>query len=227
MTEIIIRQAVYFLRLLLACVCGGMIGYERTNRGKGAGIRTHSIVALASALMMIISKYGFADTIIGENGIRGADGARIAAQVVSGVGFLGAGMIYFNRSHSVKGLTTAAGIWATSGVGLALGAGMYAIGIIASVMVVMLQIFLHRNLKMLQIPNEELLNVVINDDKESMECLNSILAEHDIVSTNVKFERRDNGTLAMEMQVNVPSELDYCKLVELFRENGCIKAVSI
>ena len=91
-------QLEYLLRILLAAVCGIFIGYERKKRGKGAGIRTHLVVALASSLMMIISKYGFADMTIGENGVRGADGARIAAQIVSGVGFLGAGMIYFNKT---------------------------------------------------------------------------------------------------------------------------------
>ena len=146
------QQTVFFIRLLLACVCGGMIGYERTNRGKGAGIRTHIIVALASALMMLVSKYGF-----GDMASRGGDGSRIAAQVVSGVGFLGAGMIYFNGRHSVKGLTTAAGIWATSGVGLALGAGLYLMGILTAVMIVAMQMLLHKNFKMLQLPNEEIL----------------------------------------------------------------------
>ena len=86
-----IHQLWYILRMIVACACGVMIGLERRNRSKEAGVRTHCVVACASALMMIISKYGFADTVIGENGVRGADGARIAAQVVSGIGFLGAG----------------------------------------------------------------------------------------------------------------------------------------
>lgn len=227
MTNVVYEQAVFVLRLFLACICGGMVGYERTNRGKGAGIRTHSIVALASALMMIISKYGFYDITIGENGSRGADVARIAAQVVSGVGFLGAGMIYFNRSHSVKGLTTAAGIWATAGVGLALGAGMYIMGIVSSVMVVMLQIFLHKNLKILQMPNEEILNIVIDDSKEALSYLNSVLSEYGIVSENVKFSRKKDDLLEIEMHVNVPSELDYKKLIEVFCESKYVKSASI
>ena len=88
----------------------------RKNRNKSAGIRTHAIVAMGSALMMVVSKYGFAD--IAEIGK--FDGSRIAAQVVSGVGFLGAGII-FVRNNLVSGLTTSAGIWATAGVGLAMG----------------------------------------------------------------------------------------------------------
>ena len=93
MSDILTQNFIFFIRLLLAVICGGIIGYERTNRGKGAGIRTHSIVSLASCLMMLVSKYGFGDM----NGL--GDGSRIAAQVVSGVGFLGAGMIYFNGRH--------------------------------------------------------------------------------------------------------------------------------
>ncbi|HBE87024.1 MAG TPA: magnesium transporter MgtC, partial [Lachnoclostridium sp.] len=110
-------QLEYMLRIITAGLLGFLIGSERKNRNKSAGIRTHAIVAIGSALMMVVSKYGFPD-------IPTSDGARIAAQVVSGIGFLGAGVI-FVRNNLVNGLTTAAGIWATAGVGLALGAGQY------------------------------------------------------------------------------------------------------
>lgn len=222
MTGIIAQQAVFFMRLLLACICGGMIGYERTNRGKGAGIRTHIIVALASALMMLVSKYGFGDMASG-----GGDGSRIAAQVVSGVGFLGAGMIYFNGRHSVKGLTTAAGIWATSGVGLALGAGLYLMGIITAVMIVVMQMLLHKNFKMLQLPNEEILKAVLTDEKESLEYLHSVLDQYEIVITKFSFTRVDNYAVEVEMHVNVPPMTDYNKLIETFQESKCFEAVSI
>ena len=85
-----LQQLWYILRMITACLCGILIGLERKNRAKEAGVRTHCVVACASALMMIISKYGFCDTVIGADGIRGADGARIAAQVVSAIGYLGA-----------------------------------------------------------------------------------------------------------------------------------------
>lgn len=140
----ILNQLIYLFRIVLAGACGICIGYERKNRFKEAGIRTHFVVAFASALMMIISKYSFGDMAIGSDGFRGADGARIAAQVVSGVGFLGAGMIFVHK-NTVTGLTTAAGIWATSGIGLAIGAGMYCVGIASSILLVLAQIFLHKN----------------------------------------------------------------------------------
>lgn len=222
MADIFIQNLIFFIRLILATVCGGMIGYERTNRGKGAGIRTHSIVSLASCLMMLVSKYGFGDMqIIG-------DGSRIAAQVVSGVGFLGAGMIYFNGRHSVKGLTTAAGIWATSGIGLAIGAGMYSMGILTSLLIIVMQILLHKNFKMLQTPNEESLSLVIPDDKESMDYINNLLASHDITVIKLrKCTRTNDNMLELQLKVHVPQDLDYSKLLEVFQESQSISSITI
>ena len=135
------------LRIIVAMACGGVIGYERTKRFKGAGLRTHIIVCAASALFMIVSKYGFVDLVqqlgIFEQGTRDADPARIAAQVVSGISFLGAGVIFKNRG-SVSGLTTAAGLWATSGIGLAIGSGLYLIGIFTTIMIALFQFLLHK-----------------------------------------------------------------------------------
>jgi len=118
----------FFFRLLVAGVLGAIIGLDREYRAKEAGFRTHFLVALGSALFMIVSKYGFWD-ILGNTGI-GLDPSRIAAQVVSGIGFLGAGAIIIQKLF-VRGLTTAAGIWATSAIGLAVGAGQYWLGISA------------------------------------------------------------------------------------------------
>ena len=137
----------FFLRILIACFCGGCIGIERSRRFKEAGIRTHVIVCCAAALMIMVSKYGFADltNAVGTNfnGTRGADPARIAAQVVSGVSFLGAGVI-FKNGNTIKGLTTAAGIWATAGIGLAIGSGMYILGVFTTVVILLLQKFMHK-----------------------------------------------------------------------------------
>lgn len=136
-------------RIFLAGLCGFLIGYERKTRSKEAGIRTHAIVCMAACIMMIVSKYGFADQAIGSGGVRGADSARIAAQVVSGIGFLGAGVIIYRRDM-LHGITTAAGIWATSGIGLALGAGMYVIGIASTILLIGFQVLLHIPFKILR-----------------------------------------------------------------------------
>lgn len=121
----------FILRLLVAGVMGTVIGLDREYRAKEAGFRTHFLVSLGSALIMIVSQHGFYD-ILGAPGV-GLDPSRIAAQVVTGIGFIGAGTIILNK-QIVRGLTTAAGIWATSGIGLAVGAGMYALGISATLL---------------------------------------------------------------------------------------------
>lgn len=119
------------LRLLVAGAMGVLIGIEREYRSKEAGYRTHFLVALGSALIMVVSQYGFAP--FAEFGNYRIDPARLAAQVVSGIGFLGAGTIIFHKSI-VRGLTTAAGIWTTCGIGLAVGAGLYAVSITCTVL---------------------------------------------------------------------------------------------
>lgn len=111
------------LRLAVAAIFGGLIGLERDYRSKDAGFRTHVLVALGSALFMIVSQYGFAD-IIAHGAVGRFDPSRVAAQVVSGMGFLGAGCIILQK-NVVKGLTTAAGLWVTSAIGLACGGGLF------------------------------------------------------------------------------------------------------
>ncbi|WP_300728271.1 MgtC/SapB family protein [uncultured Bacteroides sp.] len=124
----------FSLRIFVAGIMGILIGLEREYRAKEAGYRTHFLVALGSSLLMIVSQYGFEDVL--ETDLIRLDPSRIAAQVVTGIGFIGAGTIILQK-QIVRGLTTAAGIWATSGIGLAIGAGMYAIGIAATFLVLL------------------------------------------------------------------------------------------
>ena len=112
------------LRLFLGGMMGGLIGLEREFRAKEAGLRTHFIVALGSALFMIISQYAFSGRF---------DAARVAAQVVSGIGFIGAGVIIFQK-NVVRGVTTAAGLWVAAAIGLACGAGMFVVAGAATLM---------------------------------------------------------------------------------------------
>lgn len=121
----------FILRLFIAGIMGSIIGLDREYRAKEAGYRTHFLVSLGSALIMIISQHGFGD-ILGTANVN-LDPSRIASQVVTGIGFIGAGTIILNK-QVVRGLTTAAGIWATSGIGLAIGAGMYELGISATIL---------------------------------------------------------------------------------------------
>ena len=110
------------LRLALSGLLGGLIGAEREYRAKVAGVRTHILVAVGAALMMVVSRYGFDGQ---------GDPSRVAAQIVSGIGFIGAGSIIVQR-HAVHGLTTAAGIWVAAGIGMAVAAGLYAVAVAAT-----------------------------------------------------------------------------------------------
>ncbi len=112
------------LRLLLAAVLGGIIGYQRERAGKEAGLRTNMLICIGAALFTVVSEYGFTGP---------ADPSRIAAGVVTGIGFLGAGAIIFrSREHMITGLTTAATIWVVAGIGVAVGAGLYIAGVVVT-----------------------------------------------------------------------------------------------
>lgn len=150
------ESAIFELKTLIsiaiAIALGFVIGLERTLRNKEAGVRTHTIVCAGAALMMIISKYGFADA-------KNFDASRIAAQIVSGVGFLGVGIIMF-RQKEVRGLTTAAGIWVTAGVGMAAGAGMYVVAACTTAMLILVQCLLYTRYKIFNTKQRYRLNIV-------------------------------------------------------------------
>lgn len=130
----------WLLRIVVAALCGGVIGYERAIQRKSAGVRTHIVVAIASALFMIVSKYGFND-ILNMHDIA-LDPSRIAAQIVTGISFIGAGTILV-RKEQISGLTTAAGVWATAAIGMAIGAGMYFMGILSTALLFLIQMLFH------------------------------------------------------------------------------------
>jgi len=125
-------EVIMILRLLLAAALGAIIGYQRERAGKPAGLRTHTLICLGSALFTIASIYGFV----------GADPSRIAAGIVTGIGFLGAGAILRTREHIV-GLTTAASIWAVAAIGLAAGAGLYLISAVTTAVIMIILLLPH------------------------------------------------------------------------------------
>lgn len=135
-----IQEWDWLLRIIVAALCGAIIGYERAIQRKSAGVRTHIVVAIASALFMIVSKYGFTD-LLNMHDIA-LDPSRIAAQIVTGISFIGAGTILVRRDQ-ISGLTTAAGVWATAAIGMAIGAGMYFIGILATIFLFAVQVLFH------------------------------------------------------------------------------------
>lgn len=216
-----LTQLDWLIRLILAGVCGYAIGYERNSRSKNAGTRTHLIVALSAALMIIVSKYGFMD-IISTNGVN-LDPSRIAAQIVSGIGFLGAGMI-FVHNQSVNGLTTAAGIWATSGIGMAIGSGLYFIGIVATLLILLFQIILHQNYRWIKSATSDHLILQL-EDFEGLQLLQQQLKEEDVKIISIKVEKKSNNSLKTELYLNLPKAYEVASLMSLLESNDKIKSI--
>ncbi len=204
-----ILQSEYVLRIVLAGVLGFFIGLERKNRAKDAGIRTHCVVACATALMMIVSKYGFFDLITQYKHL-GADirldPSRVASTIVSGIGFLGAGMIYVHKSN-VSGLTTAAGIFATAGIGMAVGAGMYVVGVSAAIIILLVQYLLH--IKSRLTAKISISYFVVKDvtEKGYLKKLKSTLANSGIMVVDFEVSKSGEGKFTYTLSIDIPESL--------------------
>lgn len=208
------EQAVYLARIILACICGGVIGIERQQRTKVAGTRTHMMIGLATALMMIISKYGFMDV----TQIPGAslDVSRVAAGIISGIGILGSGIIITGKQGYVSGITTAVGIWATIGIGMAFGAGMYALGIGTTLIILVLQWALHKNLWIVKQPTRAQVSFHLDNDRRAYEKVSNQLEQHKISMYQFKWERKSNNTFLLRCQVVIPSDFSRDDIVGIF-----------
>ena len=214
----------FLFRILLSAALGAAIGLERTKRQKEAGVRTHCIIACASAVFMILSKYAFIDTAA-LAGSRGADTARIAAQVVSGISFLGAGVI-FKNGNSIRGLTTAAGMWGTAAIGMAVGAGMYWLGLFEAAVLVAIQIILHRfPVGADALTTQELL-VELEDTDELRTRFDDLLKEHRGQVTESSLTRQD-GCLRMEITVRLEPPITHDEALAFMRENPGVKRMSV
>ena len=218
----------FILRITVSCLCGACIGFERSKRYNEAGIRTHIIVCFAAALMMIVSKYGFADLTTPEgvvfNGARGADSARIAAQVVSGISFLGAGVI-FKHGSSVRGLTTAAGLWATAGIGLAIGSGFYSIGIFSTVLMLALQILMHKFLVHADSLVSGQLQFTVRAGETFVEDFRAFIRERGIQATDSKITYHEDGFVSYEMFVRLPRTIPLGELDAFLKTCGDVRCV--
>lgn len=200
------------LDILLSAFLGFLIGLERKLKMKEAGIRTHTIVCIGSALLMVISKYGFDGN---------ADASRIAAQIVSGIGFLGAGIIVY-RQHEVKGLTTAAGIWATAGVGMACGASMYIIAVGATAILIGSQ-FIFR-LKIPPFKSKKSFSVKIKFKQEN-EANRRIKEIFGVDRFNHLMIERNNDCIIYSATLNTVKELSSTQLNNIICSNDFIYSI--
>ena len=219
----------FFIRLVVACLCGAAIGFERSRRFKGAGLRTHIIVCCGAALMMIVSKYSFVDLVdlLGGtyDGTKGADPSRIASQVVNGISFLGAGVI-FKHGSSIRGLTTAAGVWTTAGIGLAIGAGMYPVAIFATVLVGGLQILMHRHTFGADAYITNRLQFTIERNENFPTALDEFLHKHKahIIESKVTYDEH-NGDATYEMIVRSPRDITMNEVNSFLQSVSAVRSV--
>ena len=203
MKEFILSQADYLLRVLAAAICGLLIGYEREARMKMAGIRTHTIIAMAAALMVVVSKYGFFD-VIAIDGVS-VDASRVAASVVTGIGFLGAGII-LNHKHNLSGVTTSAGTWATLGIGMSIGAGMWVMGVGCTLMLLGLQVLFHRDWRILKSTSAGKILLHITKGDDARERVISALTRMNIQVVSTHMNIYDNSIIEVSLSVLFPKD---------------------
>ena len=202
----------FILRLLLAGIMGGLIGLEREMRAKGAGIRTHFIVALGSALFMIISMYAF-------EGTDKFDSSRGAAGVVSGIGFIGGGVIIFQR-NVIRGITTAAGMWVAAAIGLACGAAMYPLAAAATLITLLVLELLHFfHLRY----GEKLVEMTLSSqDKDLLSSLDILKAQ----GVNVESYSLNDGKIQISLRLKLKDYLDQVRRLSTALEGFRIEALN-
>jgi putative Mg2+ transporter-C (MgtC) family protein len=214
----------FLIRIALAGVLGGLIGIERQLRAKEAGLRTHVLVGIGSAMFMIVSKYGFADLLTLTH--VSFDPSRVAAQVVSGMGFLGAGTIIIQK-QVVKGLTTAAGLWVTAAIGLVIGSGLYEIGIYGAFLtLIVLEMF--RQISNRLIGHHHLIEIRLAP--QSVPSVLIALQKMRIRPGHIKVNQRDDGDeskceLVMDVVLKPKQSVD--KLYEVIMTVQGIKRIDI
>lgn len=206
------------LRILFAGLLGAAIGFERKNRNKLAGVRTHAIVALGAALMMVVSKYGFSD-------VDKFDASRVASQIVSGVGFLGAGIIFVRNNNSVSGLTTAAGIWATAGVGMSMGAGQYFIATLSTVMILVMQVVFHRVRFLANEAFQEDMRIVLQHSDNAVKDLEDYIMNEKIEIKSIKISKADKALSKVELELLFPAGYNKTELINRLSERENVISV--
>ncbi|MEK0317078.1 MgtC/SapB family protein [Cohnella sp. 56] len=217
------------LRLLLSVLLGALIGYERERKNHAAGLKTHTLVSLGSCLIMVLSIYGFSE-FVGQTGVN-RDPARLAAQAITGIGFLGAGTILFT-GKSIKGLTTAASLWVVMAIGLAVGAGFYlgaafsvflALAVLWGLNVVEKRYVAH--------PREFVFTVIAAAGQELMEPIRMLLETRDAKLIKVQFDeyvamKIGSDGLRMRLTIRLAEPLQAVALAEQLRKLEGIASVS-
>jgi len=221
------------LRLLLSALLGGLIGWERERRNKQAGLKTHLLVSVGSTLIMLTSIYGFDSLLLNHPNAR-FDPARLAAQVVNGIGFLGAGAIMRRADNIISGLTTAATLWAVAAIGLAIGSGFYLPGIITTVVVLLSNLLLNRLESRFWSSAKRAVNLkvslLVRRPSTELEPINAVFDEFDMKIRQMRITRESEGSedkdrdgVLLEYDIHASSDKS---LHEMVRQLWAVKGVS-
>ncbi len=177
------------IRLVVAAFLGSLVGLERERHDWVAGLRTHMMVCVGSALAMIVSAHGFMDVVI--PGKVELDPSRIAAQVVSGIGFLGAGTILYLRHEVIRGLTTAAGLWTVACIGLAIGSGLFKAGIIVTVLALIILVLLKPLSNFVLVHGRKKIFVLIIEESASLDIIGRAIRQQNIDVSKLVLQKSD------------------------------------
>lgn len=227
MISIHIDWLTIIIRLLIAASLGGIIGWEREIRNKQAGFKTNLLVSVGSSLIMITSIYGFGDLIDHPNAR--FDPARLSAQVVSGIGFLGAGAI-MRRSNHISGLTTAAMLWVVAGIGLSVGAGFY-VPAVATTLIVVICIVVMRKIetRFVLTSVEGTMQFTLKEDILKLDDLRTVMEKERIEIHNVSVTRQDESDtsykiLTVDCSIRLKRNLEVLAIMGRFEQlNGVIE----
>lgn len=189
-------EIVIMFRIVLAAILGGIVGVEREYNRHPAGFKTHLLVCVGACLVMLLSMFGFQDYMENNSEFVNFDPSRLAAYVVSGIGFLGAGTILV-QGYTVRGLTTAASIWVTAGIGLSIGVGMYFAAIFTTAIVTLSLIFLNKIESILfkKKKNDELIAIHAKPQDMTLLAIINILEENKVVVKNVMVKREHSSEM--------------------------------
>lgn len=214
----------FLVRLLIGVICGGAVGLERSHRQKEAGTRTHIIVSVGSVLMMLVSKYGFFDVIQFDS--VSVDASRIAANIITGISFLGAGVIFL-KGGAIKGLTTSAGLWTTAGIGLAIGAGMYTVGIFSTVLVVSIQYLLHRFNLSSETTSSNEITVVCENKENIIDDIKNKFMDRNIMVQEFSIKKNADNTVTLILTVKLSENVALDELMTMAHTVPEIKELSV
>ncbi len=212
------------LRIAIAALCGGLVGIERERKEWAAGLRTHMMVCVGSCLAMIVSTYGF-EEVRGTEHVS-VDPSRVAAQVVSGIGFIGAGTILFLRNEIIRGLTTAAGLWTVSAVGLAAGGGMYFAAFVTTLTILFILMGLKPIGKIFFKPNHhQVIKVKAEAGQELFTTLQQILQDKGVMISYVSTEKKSKDVVIYLKIKPLNAEQDMLSLIQQIQLLPAVKDI--